>query len=208
MNEEQKRIVADFHKLFCESKVWQSTSWLGVPALKCPMDLWIYQEIIFETRPDFIIECGTHLGGSAAFMASICDLIGDGKIITVDNRNVPGRPSHPRITYILGSSTQPRSVEAVRALLDPGARVMVVLDSDHRKAHVLNEMRIYSNLVTDGQYLIVEDTNHAQLGVAGGPLEAVDEFLAEQSGFTVDKSREKFFVTFNPSGFLKKQTGK
>lgn len=199
-----ERIVYDFHKLFCESKVWENTSWLGVPALKCPFDMWIYQEIICQTRPDVIIECGTYKGGSALFMASIFDLIGNGEVITIDI-SAQGQPPHPRIIYLSGSSTDSKTVEAVRASLKPSARVMAILDSDHRKAHVLNEMRIYGNLVTDGQYLIVEDTNHAQLGVAGGPLEAVEEFLAENGGFTVDKLREKFYITFNPGGFLKKK---
>ena len=93
---------------------------MGIPVLKCPLDLWIYQEIIFHVKPDLIIETGTYKGGTAHFFASMCELIGNGEVITIDIEAYPNRPIHPRITYLHGSSTEPndystRMQKAVRA---------------------------------------------------------------------------------------------
>jgi cephalosporin hydroxylase len=170
--------------------------------------MWVYQEILKETTPDLIIETGTLYGGSAYFLASMCDLLNRGRVISIDISDKPGRPQHPRIQYLLGSSTSPAILEQVRVAVQPGNRVMVILDSDHRKAHVLDELRAFERFVTPGCYLVVEDTNlngHPVLPSFGpGPTEAVREFLAENSSFSVDKSREKFRLTFNPSGYLKR----
>jgi cephalosporin hydroxylase len=208
----QESIVRDFHRLYYHSKeeTWRNTSWLGIPALKCPLDLWIFQEIIHDLKPDIIIECGTAWGGSALFLASICDLINNGKVITIDidATRVEGRPKHERIKYLLGSSTSEEIVEEIRNLIRDDHRVMVILDSDHSMEHVLNELRIYSKLVTKGSYLIVEDTHvngHPLFPDYGpGPMEAVDEFLKENEDFVVDREKEKFLLTFNPKGYLKK----
>jgi len=201
-------VVDSFHRLYYESEVFARTSWLGVSALKCPLDLWIYQEIIHDLRPDVIVECGTASGGSALFLAAICDLVGNGRIITVDIEEVPGRPQHARVTYLHGSSTAPDIVEQVgRAVAGEGC-VLVLLDSDHSKDHVLAELRAYSSFVTPGSYVIVEDTNIGGHPVSPdwgpGPMEAVDEFLAENNAFAIDGSREKFFLTFNPRGYLRR----
>lgn len=117
---------------------------------------------------------------------------------------------HPRIGFIHGSSTNPKIVEAIREQIKDGEQVLVILDSDHNKNHVLDELHAYAPLVTPGSYLIVEDTNrHGYLlagGLpAGGPMEAVEEFLLETGDFEVDRSREdKFLMTFNPSGWLRR----
>ena len=86
---------------FDDPSTWRTTYWQGVQTAKCPLDLWIFQEIITETEPDLIIETGTHQGGSALFLASICDLLGKGEILTIDTIERPERPRHPRITYLL-----------------------------------------------------------------------------------------------------------
>jgi len=176
---------------------------------KCPLDLWIYQEIIFEVKPDVMIECGTANGGSALFLASMCDLVNNGKVITIDIEDKEGRPTHKRIKYLLGSSTSIEVVEQVRKLISDKDKVMVILDSDHSKGHVLSELKIYSKFVTKGSYIIVEDTNingHPVFSDFGpGPMEAVEEFLKENKDFSVDRSREKFYLTFNPKGFLQKR---
>ncbi len=203
------RSIADhFHRQYYESGVWRNTFWLGVPAQKCPLDLWIYQEILFETRPEVIIESGTDAGGSALFLASICDLIGTGRVVTVDMQDNPRRPRHPRISYVLGSSVAPETINLVKESIEPSARVLVVLDSDHQKDHVLNEMRAYADMVTPGSYLIVEDTNVNNHPVSEdfgpGPMEAVEEFLESRTDFVPDREREKFFLTFNPKGFLRR----
>lgn len=201
-------VVDSFHRLYYDSEVFARTSWLGVSALKCPLDLWIYQEIIHDSRPDVIVECGTASGGSALFLAAICDLVGNGRIITIDIEERPGRPQHPRVTYLHGSSTSPAIVEQVRRAVAEDDRVLVLLDSEHSKDHVLAELRAYSSFVTPGSYVIVEDTNIGGHPVrpdwGPGPTEAVDEFLAENSAFAIDESREKFFLTFNPRGYLRR----
>jgi cephalosporin hydroxylase len=206
-----QEVVNDFHKLWYYSPWcvgWRNTHWLGVRAEKCPFDLWQYQEIIVEQRPDLIIETGTFHGGSALYMATICDLIKHGRIVTIDIHPQPGRPAHERITYLLGSSTAPEIVAQVKAGIGTGERVMVILDSDHRKPHVLAELKTYAPLVSPGSYLIVEDSNingHPVLPQFGpGPMEALQEFLPENPHFQHDTSRDKLLLTFNPRGWLKR----
>ena len=181
-------------------------TWLGVRAKKYPTDCWVYQEIIFQGKPDVIIECGTKFGGSALFLATILDAVGDGRVITVDIQRKPDLPQHPRITYVTGSSIESSTIEKVKSLIKETDKVMVILDSDHHKDHVLKEMEIYGSLVKKGFYLIVEDTNPTVLaqvkGYGPGPDEAVKEFLKTHKEFFIDKKREKFLITTNPDGYL------
>jgi cephalosporin hydroxylase len=209
---EKERIINKFHQLYYNSGhqegTWQKTYWFGIPILKCPLDLWIYQEIIFGHRPDVIVESGTMLGGSALYLASICDLVGCGLVITIDIQAHAGRPQHDRITYVTGSSTDDTVVKKVERMIDKQHKVMVILDSDHSEKHVARELEIYSQLVSPGCYLIVEDTNvngHPVFPNHGpGPMEAVEKFLQARQDFTVDRDMEKFYLTFNPKGYLKK----
>jgi cephalosporin hydroxylase len=202
--------VRSFHTLFYNANgaTWSNTSWLGVPAEKTPLDLWIYQEILHETRPDVLIEAGTADGGSAYYFATMFDLLGHGRVITIDIADSPKKPKHDRIAYLLGSSTAPETVARIKSMIAPGERVMVSLDSDHRKAHVANELKIYSELVTPGCYLVVEDTNvngHPVYPEFGpGPMEALQDFLKVDSRYQSDHTREKFFVTFFPDGWLRR----
>ena len=205
-------IVRDFHQLYYSSdkRTFRNTFWLGQASAKCPLDLWVYQEILFDRRPGLIVECGTYFGGTAHFLACMCDLVDNGRVITIDvrERQPHRRPRHPRIEYRTGSSTAPEIVAGVEAAVQQGERVMVILDSNHRKDHVFAELQAYSPLVTPGDYLIVEDTNvngHPVRADHGpGPMEAVDEFLAGNDEFSIDESREKFFMTFNPRGYLRR----
>jgi cephalosporin hydroxylase len=209
-----RETVDSFHELFygATDRTWQDTHWMGFRAFKCPMDMWSYQEILWDTRPDLIVECGTAWGGSAQFFASMFDLFGTGgEILTIDiasDDQMPGRPTHPRITYLTGSSTDAEIVEPVRRRAASADRVMVVLDSDHSYAHVAAEIAAYSPLVTPGCYLVVEDTNvngNPVLPEWGpGPMEAVDEFLDDTQSFVRDLTREKFMMTFNPGGYLRR----
>jgi cephalosporin hydroxylase len=117
-------------------------------------------------------------------------------------------PVHPRIEYLNGSSASPEIIARLQKQIRPEDKVIAFLDSDHRKPHVLAELHAYSKLVTPGSYLVVEDSNvngHPVFPKFGpGPTEAMEEFLAENRNFAADKSREKFFVTFNPRGYLKR----
>ena len=201
-------IIRQFHKIYYgfKPKAWENTYWLGKQVFKCPLDLWIYQEIIFELKPDITIECGTMLGGSALFLASCCDMINNGKVISIDIQPQPERPEHKRITYLHGSSTSQEIVNQLQGLIK--GKVLVMLDSLHTKQHVLDELKIYSEIVTSGSYIIVEDSNlgghPVKPSLYPGPAEAVKEFVASHPNFIIDKSKEKFFLTFNPSGYLKK----
>ena len=213
----EKEIIDQFHKLYWNShsfgKSWGNMFWLGYPIMKYPSDMWIYQEIIFETKPDFIIECGTAHAGSALYFASLFDLMNHGKVITIDievwkNKENRERPKHERITYLTGHSTSKEMEDQVRKITGDQARVLVILDSDHHKEHVLNEMNVYHKFVNKGSYLIVEDgmvNGHPIVPDHGpGPWEAVEEFLKTNSDFVIDKTREKFYLTHNPNGYLKK----
>ncbi len=202
-------ITEAFHRLYYDTAVWKDTYWLGVRTQKCPLDLWIYQEILQETRPDLILETGTAHGGSALYLASVCDLLGRGEVVTVDIHPIEGRPEHDRITYLAGSSTADEIVSELERLVKDSVEVLIILDSDHSRDHVLDELRIYNRWVSPGSYLIVEDTNvngHPAMPEHGpGPMEALEAFLAENDEFEIDAAREKFFLTFNPRGFLRKR---
>jgi cephalosporin hydroxylase len=206
----EPRLSETFHRFYYDSHVWKDTHWLGVPVQKLPLDLWIYQEILDETRPDVLVEMGTAKGGSAFFFASVFDLLGHGEVLTVDIIAPEGRPEHDRITYLIGSSTAPEIVDIVKEFVGGRERVMVVLDSDHSRDHVLAELRLYGNLVSPGCYLVAEDTNingHPVYSDFGpGPMEAVTTFLEERDDFEIDRRREKFLLTFHPSGFLQKES--
>jgi cephalosporin hydroxylase len=193
--------------LFGETRA--DTHWLGIRTDKNPLDLWIYQELLHELRPDLIVETGTAFGGSALYLASICDLLDHGSVVTVDIIEQEGRPEHPRLEYVTGSSIAPEIVEEVRRRVEPGGTTMVVLDSNHKRDHVLEELQLYSPLVTPGSYIVVEDTilnGHPVSPEFGpGPMEAVDAFLAENDEFEVDRRCEKLYLTFNRKGYLRRK---
>jgi len=208
----EQQIIDQFHDLYYrgtagESEIYLRTTWMGVPCQKCPLDMWMYQEILVEVRPQLIVETGTHRGGSALFMAHMLDLLGQGEVITIDTEARDDRPPHPRITYVQGSSADAQLIGGLLADRRPEVRV-VVLDSDHTQAHVREELSLLAPYVSVGSYLIVEDTNingPPTLPTFGpGPYEAVTEFLAEHSEFVLDPTREKFLMTFNPRGYLRR----
>lgn len=211
--EQEERVVVDaFHDLYYNGPrgrghMHLDTWWMGVLCQKCPLDLWVYQEIVFGQRPDLIVETGTHSGGSTLYLAHLCDLLGHGRVVSIDIESRL-RPAHPRIRYVLGSSGDPATISA--ALVDhvPGENAMVILDSDHSERHVARELELLAPLVKPGGYLIVEDTNingHPTYPEFGpGPYEAVEKFLAGNPAFEVDTEREKFMMTFNPRGYLRR----
>ena len=167
-------------------------------------------QAVLELKPDIVIETGTNEGGGAHFLASIMDVIGKGKVIGVDIEELDNRADHERITYIKGSSIDNNIVKKVSEMIESNDVVLVILDSDHNMPHVLEEMKVYSEFVTKGSYMIVEDSNvngHPIMPNWGrGPFEAIQEFLSKNDLFEVDKSCEKFYMSFNPSGYLKKNS--
>lgn len=208
----EDQIVEQFHKLYYSNggRTWSgNTSWLGYKVLKCPLDLFIYQEIIYETRPDAIIEVGTGNGGTTHFLASICDFINHGKVISIDTENTNHKsilPIRNRITYITGSSISENTINQIKNIIREKDKVMVILDSDHHKNHVLQELYIYGQFTSKENYIIVEDTNlnHPMPTNFEGPMEAIDEFLKTNQDFIIDESKHKFYLTFNPRGYLKR----
>jgi cephalosporin hydroxylase len=211
LSSEEARIVVQFHELYygrwSQGADTINLSWFGHKLQKSPLDMWIYQELLAQTRPDFVIETGTFCGGSGLYFAMILDHIGHGHVITIDITAQPNRPQHPRISYIGGSSTDELIIAQVREAVR-GDRAMVVLDSDHSAAHVYDEMIAYSPFVQTGDYLIVEDTNingHPVLPDFGpGPAEAVDRFLSNGDEFMVDSRCERFLMTLHPGGYLRR----
>jgi len=209
----EDEIIRNFHDLYFwgrmgEPRIFAQASWMGVPCVKCPLDLWIYQEILSEVCPDLVVETGTYAGGTTLFLAHILDLLGNGAVVSIDIEDRP-RSAHPRIRYVTGPSTD---AVLVRRVLDTyeRTRCLVIFDSDHSRDHVLREMELFFPYVSVGSYMIVEDTNrngHPVCNSFGpGPYEAVAEFLSHHDNFTADRSREKFLMTFNPNGYLKRIT--
>jgi len=199
--------VSRAHDILYLSDAWTETTWLGAQALKNPLDLWVYQEIMVETRPELIVETGTYRGGSAAFLASVCDLLDEGEVVSIDIADVrDDYPRHPRITYLGGRSSTDPDVVAEVLERSAGKRTLVILDSDHSQRHVEAELAVYAPLVPVGGYVIVEDSNIGQIrkDLLPGPLEAIGTFLATGDDFEIDRSREKFLITFNPSGYLRR----
>ncbi|HZN36321.1 MAG TPA: CmcI family methyltransferase [Pirellulaceae bacterium] len=185
-------------------------TWLGQPIWQNVLDLWTIQETIAEIRPELLIECGTNRGGSSLFFAHLMDLLGQGLIITIDVEKMH-KLSHPRITYLLGSSTAPEIVAEVQARAS-GTRgpVLVILDSDHSEAHVAAELAVYAPLVTRGSYCLVQDgvidTLPMMAGARPGPLPAIDQFVAAHPEFEIDHERcERFIVSHHPRGWLRRK---
>ncbi len=212
LSSEESELVRRFHDLYYRR--WQAgantinLSWFGYELQKSPLDMWIYQELLVRTRPDVVIEAGTRTGGSALFLAMVLDQIGRGQVISIDTERWEGRPEHPRLTYLMGSSTDPKVVAEVKNKAK--GRALVILDSDHRADHVYAELITYSPLIQPGDYLIVEDTNvngHPALPEFGpGPMEAVDRFLSQTDDFVIDERCERFMLTLNPRGYLRRKS--
>lgn len=181
--------------------------WLGHDIIKTPMDCWVYQEIIHDTRPDYVIELGVMFGGATHFYASILELMGHGEVLGIDISLAKAKaPQSKRIRYFEGSSTAPEMVERMRAITS-GKRVLVIADSDHEKEHVLGEIRAYAPMVHVGGYFVVEDSLNDVMGYHPvpneGPQAAAHEFLRESSDFVIDRRwAERYVMTLNPDGFL------
>lgn len=206
-----QEIIDKFHSLYFrlnEKKPGLMLSWMGYQVGKLPGDLWLYQELLFKLKPDVIIECGTHRGGSALFFANILQLLGNGRVLTVDLYPKENLPSHALITYFNGSSTDLNVFQNISKSINENEKVLIILDSNHTRDHVLEEMCLYKNLVSSGSYLVIEDTflnghpSHENYGP--GPMEAIDDFLLINSDFEVDRSLEKFLFTLNRRGFLRR----
>lgn len=190
--------------------VYERCSWMGLKALKNPLDAWIYQEILYEVRPDVVVEIGSAAGGGTLYLAHLLDILGSGLVVSVDLDRSTFEAEHKRIATVTGHSSAPETLASVRSYC-AGKHVLVIHDADHRKDQVLEDLLSYSPFVSVGSYLIVEDgivdlfRPHEVLGVAyDGPLAATEEFLRRNPNFEVDRERERYLMTYNPRGFLRR----
>lgn len=203
--EQYAEAIDAFHRVFYASRQTHGmTFYEGVPILKNPLDLWVAQEIIWDLRPTLIIETGTAYGGSALFYARQLDRVGAGKVVSIDLEPEEKVPTHERISYIKHfSSTHKDVVDYVAKAAATHPRVMVILDSDHSKHHVLDEMDAYAPMVSPGQFLVVEDTNLNGRPVpilwkgGLGPGPAVDEWLPNHPEFARSTMAERYLMTFH-----------
>ncbi len=197
-------------------------TWFGEPLLNLPQDMFALQEIVWRTRPEFIIEVGVAWGGGLLFEASLLELLGGKKVIGIDVFIPPdlherlanhGKLSE-RFVLIEGSSTSPDTLSRVKGLLGGSGKVLVILDSNHTHEHVLNELRCYAPLVEKGQYLVCGDTiveymppksNVARpWGPGNNPATAVKQFLSETDRFVVDERIDRrLLFSCHPGGYLK-----
>jgi cephalosporin hydroxylase len=206
-------VVTRFNELYYYTGVWKVTTFLGVESMQNPCDNWVLQEMITAIKPDFLIETGTAYGGTSLFYAMILEQVNpNGKVITIDIAPDVARASQfdifkRRVEVVTSDSVAPDLIASLKERTK-GHTVLVVLDSLHTKEHVLKELNAYSPLVSMGSYIVVADTNingHPVLPEFGpGPREAVDAFLPAHPEFVPDRSKEKFFLTFYPKGFLKR----
>ncbi|MFT5438178.1 MAG: cephalosporin hydroxylase [Alphaproteobacteria bacterium] len=212
-----------------DTKYVYGFSWLGRPIIQLPEDMIRLQEVIYGIKPDVIIETGVAHGGSLVFHASLCQMLGKGRVIGIDieirphNRQAIEEHELSRyITLIEGSSIEPAIVEQVCAEVKPGETAIVILDSNHLKDHVTQELEAYSPLVSTGSYIIACDGIMAQ--VKGGPrtgddwdwnnpTEAARDFAAAHPEFVIEEPTIPFNesliterVTYWPGAFLKRVT--
>ncbi len=199
-----------YDTLLRQTNSFGDVTWLGKPVWQNVQDLWSLQEAISEIKPSLIIECGTNRGGSSYFFATLFDLMGgEGKIVTVDVEKLHDM-NHPRVTYLLGSSTSPAIYEQIKAMAEATTGpILVMLDSDHSEAHVAGELALYAPLTSVGSYCFVQDgsidTEFIYRRGRPGPLPAIQKFLSGHPEFTVDQARcERFVVTHHPMGWLKR----
>ncbi|CAN5672722.1 cephalosporin hydroxylase family protein [soil metagenome] len=196
-------------------------TWLGLPIIQMPPDIVATQELIWNGRPQLIIETGIARGGSAILSASILEVIGEGRVVAVDidirAHNRAAIEEHPlsrRIDLIEGSSVDPAVVEEVAARASGVDRVMVILDSNHTHEHVLAELEAYAPLVTPGQFLVVADTavEHIPVqdhrprpwGPGNSPASAMDEYVSRFPRFEPDPHlNAKLLMTSTPGGYLR-----
>ena len=217
-----KDVSSEFTKASISAKYSYNFSWLGRPIIQYPQDIIAMQEIIWQVKPDLIIETGIAHGGSLIFSASMLELLGgDGKVVGIDidirshnRKEIEKHPMFKRIVMIEGSSTDKTIVDEVRQMAE-GKRVLVCLDSNHTHEHALHELELYAPMVSVGSYCVVFDTIIEDLpagsfedrpwDVGNNPKTAVWEYLKEHDEFIVDEGIEnKLLITVAPDGYLKR----
>ena len=202
-------------KWYYGTNVWKGIHYRGVRTLKLPLDMWNYQEIIFENNLHWVIETGTRHGGSALFFADLLAASGrEGGVISIDVTHEgldPAATTHPRIRFVIGDSASEAVVRQVVAMIPPQRQggLLLILDSDHAAPHVLAELQAWVPRLRSGDYLIVEDTivngHPVRPDFGPGPMEAITRYLADNPHrLQADGAREsKFGCTFAAHGYFK-----
>lgn len=200
-----------FHmQLVGETKNFSTCKWLGQPVWQNTFDLWTIQEAIWEIQPELLIECGTNAGGSAYFYARLFDLIGKGRIVTIDIEKMHDI-SHPRIDFLIGSSISEDIINQVREkVAQTRGPIMVILDSDHSASHVWQEMELYAPFVSPNSFMLVQDGCIDTLPIfkngRPGPLVAIRKFIANHREFEIDKEQgRRFLISSHPDGWLRRK---
>jgi cephalosporin hydroxylase len=209
----ERSVATAFFRQYYGRRIHRTTYWYGVPIQQTPTDMWMIQQIIAELKPDFLIETGTFKGGSALYYASVVQgLDAPTKIVTVDiegqlDKALEYPVFRDRVIPIIGDSVGPDTIRRISDIVQ-GKPALVLLDSYHRKDHVLRELELYARFVPVGGYMIVFDTDlngHPVRPEYGpGPMEAVEEFLKADDRFVSDPGRERFMLTMCPKGYLKR----
>ncbi len=209
-----------WNKTFEKNGLSYEIDWLGVPVVQKSEDLILMQELIFNIQPDFIIETGVAHGGSLIFYASILELLKHGSVIGIDvdirrhnRRVIEKHPLFNRITLIEDSSVSETTIDEVHKKVPKGSKVIICLDSNHTKGHVLKELDLYKKFVKPGCYIVVFDTWASRLAALGicdrmynnnGPAEAVAAFLKKNPNYKIDKKYNKLYTSYTLGGFLKR----
>lgn len=213
----------------CKNGYTYNFSWMGIPIIQYPQDIVMMQELMFELKPDLIIETGIAHGGSLIFYASMFELLGKGHVVGVDievrehNRQaIENHPMFNRITMVEGSSTEQSTVDEVKKHIGDAKNIMVCLDSKHTHQHVLDELKAYSQFVSANSYLVVFDTTvetfdkeivdemekdyrFSPWGKGSNPHSAITEFMSENNEFEIqEKWHKKTMITNCWDGVLKK----
>jgi cephalosporin hydroxylase len=187
---------------------WQRTSWLGRTIEAAPGDLLAYQEILAEVRPDWVVDVGTGSGSRAWFLASVCDLLGHGRVVSVGQQRPRDLPEHPRIELATARPHQPDGFEAVRAVTGDAPHAVVILGERRSHRRTVAAFEGYHSLVPVGSFAVVEATivngHPVWTGFGPGPGEAVVEILRTHPEFVADPSRERGLVSLDRGGYLRR----
>jgi cephalosporin hydroxylase len=197
-------------------------TWMGRPVIQYPQDMMAMQELIWEIKPDLIIETGIAHGGSIIYYASLLELIGKGEVLGIDidirehnKKKIEEHPMYKRINMLEGSSITKEMVERIKPFTEGKKSIIVCLDSNHTHEHVLKELDFYAPFVTLGSYIVVFDTIVEDLperylpgrswGIGNNPKTAVHEFLQHNKHFIIDENMDnKLLISVNPNGYLKR----
>jgi len=222
-NQSLKKAAKEFNTESNKVQYSYNFSWMGRPIIQYPQDMIAMQEIIWNVKPDLIIETGIAHGGSLIYYASLLELIGNGEVLGIDidirehnKKEIEKHPMFKRIKMIQGSSIDESTVAKVKKIAGGKNKVLVCLDSNHTHEHVFNELKYYSPFVSLDSYIVVFDTIVEDLpegyfsqkrpwGIGNNPRTAVNEFLNKNDNFIIDESIDnKLLISVTPCGYIKR----